>query len=618
MIPRSRLRCAGAILLGIVVCVPSMVRADGRSIARVEVFPTEISLHSARDRQPFIVQAVRADEVTLDITDQVEAAIAEDAIARVEAGVIYPVADGAAELKIRYEEHDLRVPIVIHDATIDPPISFRQDVMPVLMRAGCNTGSCHGAARGKDGFMLSLFGYDPAGDHHRITREISGRRINLALPESSLFMEKAVGAVPHTGGKRFDVDSEYYDTLMRWLLAKAPNDPGEVPAVVRVELYPPRMVLEGEGARQQMIVRAHYADGTDRDVTHLAVFLSNNDNSAAIEQNGVVTAGARGEAFVMARFSTHTVGSQAIVLPADLDYTPPNESPANYVDELVNAKLQKLRLLPSELCTDDVFLRRVTLDIIGRFPTAEEFEAFMADERTDKRARAIDELLMRKEFSEIWAMKWAELLMIRSTNTVSYKSAFLYASWLTEQISNDVPLDAMVRDLLSASGGTFKTPATNYYQIEPATLQASENVAQVFMGIRTQCAQCHNHPFDRWTMDDYYGFAAFFSQVGRKTGEDYRETIVFNSGGGEVKHPVDGRVMPPKFLGGEVPDLQGRDRRAVLAECSCHQKIRTFPPASPIAFGPISLAWASSSRSTISALAIRPATPNCSTHWPRS
>ncbi len=550
------------------VIVPSLAAAQETPSPwqRLDVYPPNVSLETLRDSQSFIAVATRADGVTLEVTGESEIALASDGIARLEGHVLYPAADGETQLTVRFAEHEASIPVRVVQAQEDRPISFRLDLMPVFMRAGCNTGSCHGAARGKDGFMLSLFGYDPAGDHHRITREIGFRRINLAIPERSLLFEKSVGAVPHTGGKRFESDSLYAQTLLRWLEAGAPNDQGEVASVDRVELFPPHAVLEGEGTTQQMVARAIYSDGTDRDVSNLAVFLTNNDNSAPVDEDGLVTAAARGEAFVMARFETHTVGSQVLVLPRDLDYTRPESSPVNYVDELVDAKLDNLRILPSELCSDEVFLRRVTLDITGRLPTREEYDRFVGNEAADKRAQLVDELLERKEFSEIWAMKWAELLMIRSTNVVSYKSAYLYNTWLVDQISNNVPLDQMVRDLLSANGGTFTNPATNYYQIERDTLKTAENVAQVFMGIRTQCAQCHNHPFDRWTMDDYYSFAAFFSQIGRKTGEDYRETIVFNSGGGEVKHPVGGRVMPPKFLGGPAPDLQGRDRREVLAE----------------------------------------------------
>lgn len=532
----------------------------------LEVFPANVHLATMRDRQSLVVLATRADGVTVDVTPETTFHLGDPSLARLEGPTLYPQVDGTTQLEARFAGHTAAVEVVVERAADDPALSFRLDVMPVFMRAGCNTGSCHGAARGKDGFRLSLFGFDPEGDHFRITREEATRRINLAQVEQSLLVEKSVGSVPHTGGQRFDRDSEYYATLVRWLDAGAANDPGPVPQCVRLELYPPRAVLEGEGATQQFVVRAIYDDGTDRDVTSLAVFLTNNDNSAEVDRDGLVTAGARGEAFVMARFDTHTVGSQVLVLPENLDYTPSEEPPVNYIDELVGDKLRKLRMLPSDLCSDEVFLRRVTLDITGRLPDEADREQFLSDEQPDRRARLIDRLLERKEFSEIWALKWAELLMIRSTNTVSYKSMFLYYNWLTERISNNVPIDQMVQELLSANGGTFRSPATNFYQIEPDTLKLAENVAQVFMGIRTQCAQCHNHPFDRWTMDDYYSFAAFFAQIGRKTGEDYRETIVFNSGGGEVKHLVDGRAMPPKYLGGPAPDLSGRDRRAALAE----------------------------------------------------
>jgi hypothetical protein len=535
-------------------------------IVRVDVYPSDVHLSTKADSQSLIVVATRQDDVTLDVTGQAQWALADGNLARLDGRTLYPVADGTTQLTVKFGEFQCVVPVVVAQAGADRPVSFKLDVMPVFMRAGCNTGSCHGAASGKDGFRLSLFGFDPDGDHFRLTRDIGFRRLNLARPASSLLMEKVVGAVPHTGGKRFGTDSPYYATMLRWLEAGAPLDQGEVPKVLAVEIYPPKAVLEGEGATQQFIARAKYGDGTDREITNLAVFLSNNDNSATITPDGLVTAGARGEAFVMSRFDTHTVGSQVLALPAGLQYTPPTTPPANYVDQLVAGKLNKLRVLPSDLCSDEVFLRRVTLDICGLVPTVAEYEAFTANTDANKRAQWIDQLLERKEFSEIWAMKWAELLMIRSTNDrVSYKSAFLYSNWLTEQISNNVPLNKMVQELIAARGGTFKNPQTNFYQIEPDTLKLAENVAQVFMGIRTQCAQCHNHPFDRWTMDDYYSFAAFFAQVGRKTGEDYRETIVFNSGGGEVNHLVGGRPMPPKFLGGITPDVAGKDRREVLA-----------------------------------------------------
>jgi hypothetical protein len=320
------------------------------------------------------------------------------------------------------------------------------------------------------------------------------------------------------------------------------------------------------GDTQQLTVRAKYSDGTDRDVTSLAVFLTSNDNAAPVTKDGKVTAANRGEAFLMARYEKQTVGVPFIVLPKKLAFkwidTPAN----NYIDDLVYTKLKKLRIQPSELCTDAEFIRRVSLDVCGVLPTSAESEQFIADGDLAKREKLVDKLLARKEFVELWVMKWSELLQMRSSLAVSYKATLLYYNWLQEQIAGNVPIDKMVRKLIGSVGGTFTNPATNYYQMEQDRLKIAENVAQVFMGMRIQCAQCHNHPFDRWTMDDYYSFAAFFAQIGRKQGADPRETIVFNSGGGEVNHLVGGRVMAPKFLGGATPDLKGRDRRIVLAE----------------------------------------------------
>lgn len=550
---------------GLMLCLAvSTARAES-SIREINVYPSSIELLTSRDSQRYIVVATRDDDVTLDVTAQATVALADESKVKRDGNLILPAADGETTLSVEYGGHKVEVPVKVEQASDERPVSFHLDVMSVFMRAGCNTGSCHGAARGKDGFRLSLFGFDPNGDYFRTTREQATRRINLANPESSLLLEKAIGAVPHTGGKLFDKDSEYYATLLRWLETGANQDEGEVPRCQNIEIYPPKAVLEGEGAQQSFIVKAFYSDGTTRDVTNLAVFMSNNDNSAPIDADGLCTASKRGEAFVMARFETHTVGSQVIVLPKELQYEKP-QIVGNYIDELVGAKLHKLRILPSEVCSDEEYLRRATVDITGKLPTEEEYQEFIADTSDDKRAKLVDRLLERKEFSEIWAMRWAELLMIKSTNTVSQKSAFLYYSWLTEQISNDVPLDQMVREILTASGGTFSSPATNYYEIERDTLKTAENVAQVFMGLRTQCAQCHNHPFDRWTMDDYYGFAAFFSQIGRKNTEDYRERIIYDRRSGDVRHLVDNRVMEPKFLGGVVPDMKGRDRREVLAE----------------------------------------------------
>jgi len=563
MTKRSFIAAVAAAILQI----HSLVWAQDAAPASISVAPSDIHLSALRDHQSLLVQAVLPNGLTVDVTDQATVVVENEAFLRRDGMKFFPVADGATKLTVSYGGHSVDVPVTVVNSQVDPAISFRQDVMPVWMKTSCNNGSCHGAARGKDGFRLSLFGFDPEGDHYRLTREVPGRRLNLALPAESLLMEKCDGSVPHTGGKRFEKGSEHYNTVLRWLEAGAPNDAGPVPNVVTLELFPKNAVMDGEGATQRLTVRAKYSDGTDRDVTTLAFFSSNNETSAEIAQTGNVTAHARGEAFIMARFETHTVGSQFIVLPKGLQYEDPKTPEFNYIDTLNHAKLRKLRILPSEVCSDEEYLRRVFVDITGTMPTVEDHDQFVADADPLKREKLVDQLLQRKEFVDIWVMKWAELLQVRTiANRVEKKPMLAYYNWLKEKIASNTPTDKMVQEILGSRGGSFANPAINYYQTETETLKTAENVAQVFMGMRIQCAQCHNHPFDKWTMDDYYSFAAFFSQIGRKQGEDPRETIIFNSGGGEVNHLVGGRAMKPKFLGGAEPDLTGRDRREVLAQ----------------------------------------------------
>lgn len=535
-------------------------------MVQLNVYPQDIQLTTSRDRQSVIGQAVYDNGLTEDVTTKLQFKPAQEGIVRIENNMIYPAGDGETDVVASFGGASVKLHSKVTKAKEDRPISFTLDVMPTFMRAGCNTGSCHGAARGKDGFRLSLFGFDPKGDYHRLTRELSGRRINLSMPQESLLLEKAIGAVPHTGGKLYEKDSEYYNASLRWLQAGAPYDAGAIPTVDKVVIYPKGGVMDGKGTTQQVSVLAYYSDGTTRDVTTLSAFSSNNDNSATITKDGKITANNRGEAFIMARFDTHTVGSHFVVLPKGLDFEWPNVPEYNYVDTLIHNKLKKLRVVPSEVCSDAEFLRRASLDICGVMPTIEEFNTFVADKDPKKREKLVDQLLNRKEFVEMWVMKWSELLQIRTVNNrISYKSALLYYNWLQERIASNVPLDKMVQELLGSTGGTFANAATNYYENERDTLKVAENVAQVFMGMRIQCAQCHNHPFDRWTMDDYYSFAAFFSQVGRKGSEDPRESIIYNRGSGEVRHMVDNRVMQPKFLGGAQPEVKGKDRRVVLA-----------------------------------------------------
>jgi len=542
------------------------------TIKRLEILPERYSLETKRDSHRVIVLATFQDATTKDVTAVCDLKIADSKIAALDGLTLKPVADaGATELIATLGGQTAKAPVTVKDGTKDRLISFRLDCMPVFMRGGCNQGGCHGAARGKDGFRTSLFGMDPAGDFIRITREMPGRRINLAIPEESALIEKSVGAVPHSGNQCFEPDSTYNKALLEWITNGAQDDKADVAKVTGIEVFPSQIVMEGKNGTQQITVRATFSDGTDRDVTNLALFMSNNDPTASIDKNGLVTSGDRGAAFMLARYDVYSVTAQVLVIPDKLQYERPKLAETNYIDTLVNENLHKLRILPSEICTDDEFVRRAFIDIAGVFPQAAEIKTFIADTSPTKRAALVDSLLERKEFTELWVMKWAELLQIRSAINNNqppfYKNALLYYNWLSERIGKNVPLNEIVVELLSATGGTVSNPAVNFYQTEIDQLKLTENVAQVFMGMRIQCAQCHNHPFDRWTMDDYYGFKAFFAQIGRKQTDDPAEVIVFNSKGGESKHFLTQAVMKPKFLGGETPELlKSEDRRKVLAE----------------------------------------------------
>ncbi len=535
--------------------------------ADFEVFPSEVNLTTRADRQTIVVRRTEPNGVHRDVTAEAVFQLADPAKAKVDKGVVTPLADGETRLKVTWQDRSFELPVKVAKAAEEQPISFRLDVMPVFMKGECNR--CHGAARGQDGFRLSLWGFDPDGDHFRLTREMAGRRINLAIPEESMLLTKANGDAPHTGGKILEKNGEMANTLVRWLEAGAPNDPPGVPDVTKVEFLPKQLLLESPGQQFRMTVRAHYSDGTDRDVTSLALFLTSNESSAKVSKDGLVTTGQQGEAFVMARFGTHTVGSQVIVIPKGLKYEWPGVQEVNYVDQLVSQKLRNLRILPSGLCDDETFLRRAFIDITGTLPTSEQVVQFVAQKEPDKRARKIDELLTRPEFVDMWALKWSELLQIRTDpvgNRGSYKATLGYYTWLRDQLEKNVPLNEIARELLAATGSNLENPAVNYYQLEQDPLKLAEDTAQAFFGIRIQCAQCHNHPFDRWTMEDYRGIVAFFTQIGRKVGEDPRAKIIFNAGAGESKHPVGDKVVPPKFLGGAAPETKGKDRRQILAD----------------------------------------------------
>jgi hypothetical protein len=461
----------------------------------------------------------------------------------------------------------------ITDGSVPP--SFRRDVMPVFFRAGCNAGTCHGSARGKDGFMLSLFGYDPAGDYRRTVEEMPGRRVNTAVPAESLLLMKATGSVPHTGGKLFEKDSDLYNSLLAWIEAGAADDVGSVPEVTGISLPKESVVFTKLGQHGTARVQASYSDGTSRDVTSLARFFSNNASVADIDADGRVTAKGPGVTNVFARFSRFTIGAEVIVLPEAEGFVWPNPPANNFIDRLVFERLEKLRIAPSDLCDDETFLRRVTLDLVARPPTVAEYEAFMADSAPDKRARKIDELIATTDFADYQAALWAEQLRIIGGNYApqgtDIKAAAAFAGWIREQFRANRPLDQFVSEMVAASGSNLSNGPANLYTMlvhkpRPDPKMLAADFSQAFLGVQIQCAECHNHPFDRWTMNDYYGFVSFFTGVEWKAGVEPREKrIYWNTKSNRVPNPVDGQPRDAKTLGAIEPVDSEDDPRPALA-----------------------------------------------------
>ncbi len=549
--------------------VPKLDAASARSeqVESISIQPSEISFKYLSDRQKILVQAQFADGSTRDVTELAEIVVQNPQRVDFDAAEAIPKSSGKTIATVTWQGLSKDLPIAVaHSDENERPLRFRNDILPVLTRAGCNAGKCHGSASGKDGFRLSLYGFDPAGDYYRITREMSGRRINLAKPDNCLLINKATGEVPHTGGARIEVGSQGYGKLVRWLASGARPDPKETSTPTSIDVYPLQVVMSRPEEQQQMTVVARYDDGSMRDVTDLSVFFSNNDATATVSESGNIVGTGPGSAFLMARFDQFTSGT-SIVVRSGKNYTKPQFEPSNYIDELTLARWVDLHVVPSELCSDEVFLRRVYLDTIGLLPTEDQRTQFLNDKNPLKREQLVEELVSSDHFLDMWIMKLAELLQIRRANGLTAKGLSLYDAWLREQVHSGATVDKIVRDLIPASGSTFENPATTYYQTETTPQLLAENIAQAFLGTRIQCAQCHNHPFDRWTMDDYYGFAAFVSQVGYKQAKDPREITVYNLGEGSLEHPVAGRKVEPKFLGGEyAKNNEGEDYRIALAQ----------------------------------------------------
>ncbi|MBT7101469.1 DUF1549 domain-containing protein, partial [Candidatus Poribacteria bacterium] len=448
-----------------------------------------------------------------------------------------------------------------------PPVSFVREVMPAISKLGCNAGICHGSAKGKNGFKLSLRGYDPDFDYHALIQDISGRRFNRSFPDQSLMLLKPTAEVPHRGGQVVVPGSEDHRLLERWIAEGVASDADSVARVASLEVLPAAADISMPGMEQQMLVIAHYADGTTRDVTREAVFTSSVIDVATVEKGGLVTAVRRGETAVLTRYEG-AYGTTGVVVMGERDGYRWVETPEyNYIDRHVHAKLQRLKMLPSELCTDAEFIRRVSLDLIGLPPTPEEVRAFVADSTPskDKRDALVDTLLDDPEFVQHWTHKWADLLQCNG-KFLGDKGVWLFRSWIESSIAQNKPYDEFVHELLTANGSTYENPAANYYRVSREYSAAVENTTQLFLGVRFSCNKCHDHPFEKWTQDQYYELGAFFADVGIKPGRLPGEEIVYtNYSPQDVTHPTTLEAVAPLVPFGEVSE-DAASRREALAD----------------------------------------------------
>lgn len=460
------------------------------------------------------------------------------------------------------------------------PVSFRRQVLPILTNAGCNSGGCHGTPTGKNGFRLSLRGYDAELDITTLTREVHARRINPEQPNESLLLQKAIAAVPHGGGRRLDPNGKLYALLRTWIHQGAIDDSQTFSPLTRLEVLPAQTLLEAPRVSQQLSVIAHFADGSQTDVTHLARLTVNEEGLAHLEPTGLVVKNKRGEVTISAEYMNDFAAAQVTFLDADPDFHWEEPPQHNDIDQHVFAKLKRLRIPPSGLTTDAEFVRRVYLDVLGQLPTPAEVSTFLTDERPtqQKRNELIDDLLERPEFAEWWALKWSDRLGCNQRFVGKY-GAMKYHNWIRHAMAVNMPEDEFVRAILTSGGPNYSRPAASFWRrlrvggigskIDPQL--AAEEISQLFLGVRIQCARCHNHPGERWTQNDYYGLSAFFPRIrfidGPYVKQTYdKENTVYALRSGEISHPRTGKPVAPKFLGEPEFDLpKDADRRAAFA-----------------------------------------------------
>ena len=576
-------------VLALLLAIDATARADQTAVpaaplpkpAKLVFEPASITLEDGRDERRVIVWGVTKDGEKFDLSSHAKFSEDSEAITISNDGYIHATAAGEAKVRVTAAGAEATLPVKVTDAAMKP-VRFVRDVIPMMSSVGCNAGTCHGSAKGKNGFKLSLRGYDPDFDYQALVNDISGRRFNRVVVEESLMLLKPTAEVPHEGRQVFKVGSREYNLLRDWIKEGAKSEDIAAARATGLEILPADINFALPGMSQRVIVMAKYPDGTMRDVSRDAVLSSNNEDVAQVK-NGIVTSVRRGEAAILIRYEGNYAAREVAVMGDRTGFEWVDAPEYNYVDKHIHAKLKKVKTLPSDVCTDAEFIRRASLDITGLPPKSDRVRAFIADTtpQREKRDKLVDELLASKDYSEFWANKWADLLQCTS-ESLGQKAVWQYKDWIRQSVRENKPYDKFVREILLAEGNAYKNPAVNYYRVLREPGKIAEDVSQTFLGVRFNCNKCHDHPFERWTQNQYYEFASYFSKVAIKRGFMDREVVkddgnsttrviseevVYrNRDAAEVTHPKTGSAVPPKAPFGTAKPADDDDRRIAFVD----------------------------------------------------
>lgn len=566
---------------GAAVPEASIGKGELRSLA---VLPDRVVLRGADQVQQLVITGTFANGGLADLTGQAAWRVANPRVVRLEAGgLLVASANGSTEVSAEVQGKSVTIAVTVDGADRDQPINFANEIVPIFSKLGCNAGTCHGKASGQNGFKLSLLGFEPKADFDALTREGRGRRVAPAAPEASLLVLKPSGAVPHGGGKRLQPNSRDYQLILRWIRAGLPAGQADDPRVVGITVAPAQRSIARDSS-QQVTVTAHYSDDSQRDVTRQAEYSSNDPTIAGVRATGLVeTRDQPGEGTIMVRYLGHVAVFRATVPQEAPLEKYPQPAPANFIDTHVFARLKQLGIPPSDLCNDSEFLRRASLDITGTLPTATEVEKFLADTDAKKRVKLVDELLNRPTHASYFTLKWGDILRNRRKGMVGVggdaaRTGALHA-WILDSLTKNKPYDQFVREILTATG-SFTGPDAQapvaWYNVLQTPQALVDDMAQVFLGTRMQCAQCHHHPYEKWSQDDYWGLAAFFARTqllnakGMPKGKgpaDRNGNRVALVGSGQVTSPQGKTYTAPRPLGGaELTVPAEQDPRTRLAD----------------------------------------------------